>query len=54
VLDRFAQIQPKVLLTVDGVRYGGKDFDRRETIALLREGLPSIQAVVVLAQLGLD
>lgn len=29
VIDRFAQIQPKVLLGVDGYRYGGKDFDRR-------------------------
>ena len=29
VIDRFAQIEPKVLLAVDGYRYGGKDFDRR-------------------------
>ncbi|MFA9270302.1 MAG: acetoacetate--CoA ligase [Baekduiaceae bacterium] len=29
VIDRFRQIQPKVLLGVDGYRYGGKDFDRR-------------------------
>ncbi len=28
VIDRFAQITPKVLLAVDGYRYGGKDFDR--------------------------
>ena len=28
VIDRFAQIEPKVLLAVDGYRYGGKDFDR--------------------------
>ena len=30
VVDRFAQIEPKVLLAVDGYRYGGKDFDRRD------------------------
>ena len=30
VVDRFAQIEPKVLLAVDGYRYGGRDFDRRE------------------------
>jgi acetoacetyl-CoA synthetase len=30
--DRFAQIEPKVLLAVDGYRYGGKDFDRREVV----------------------
>ena len=29
VIDRFAQIEPKVLFAVDGYRYGGKDFDRR-------------------------
>ncbi|HTN24405.1 MAG TPA: acetoacetate--CoA ligase [Solirubrobacteraceae bacterium] len=28
VVDRFAQIEPKVLLAVDGYRYGGRDFDR--------------------------
>ena len=32
VVDRFAQIEPKVLLTVDGYRYGGKDHDRGELI----------------------
>jgi acetoacetyl-CoA synthetase len=32
VIDRFAQIQPKVLLAVDGYRYNGRDFDRRETV----------------------
>ena len=31
VIDRFAQIEPKVLLAVDGYRYNGRDFDRRET-----------------------
>ena len=32
VVDRFQQIEPKVLLAVDGYRYNGKDFDRRETV----------------------
>ena len=36
VVDRFAQIEPKVLLAVDGYRYGGKDFDRRDAVARLR------------------
>ena len=31
VVDRFAQIEPKVLFCVDGYRYNGRDFDRRET-----------------------
>ena len=33
VVDRFAQIEPKVLLAVDGYRYNGRDFDRRDTVA---------------------
>jgi acetoacetyl-CoA synthetase len=32
VVDRFSQIEPKVLLAVDGYRYGGKDFDRRHVV----------------------
>jgi acetoacetyl-CoA synthetase len=33
VIDRFAQIEPKVLIAVDGYRYNGRDFDRGETVA---------------------
>lgn len=44
VVDRFAQIEPKVLLAVDGYRYGGKDFDRR---ALVEEIADEIGAQVV-------
>jgi acetoacetyl-CoA synthetase len=33
VVDRFAQIEPKVLLAVDGYRYNGRDFDRAEVVA---------------------
>src|SRR4029077_6902638 len=44
---------PKVLLTVDGYRYGGRDFDRAEEVAGLRAGLPSLQRVVPLPYLGL-
>ncbi|MEZ5061318.1 MAG: AMP-binding protein [Solirubrobacterales bacterium] len=32
VIDRFAQIEPKVMLAVDGYRYGGKDFDRTANV----------------------
>lgn len=51
VLDRFAQVDPKVLLTVDGYRYGGKDFDRRQTIAALLDGLPSVRVAYALSYL---
>jgi len=38
VVDRFAQIEPTVLFAVDGYRYGGKDFDRRDVLARLQAG----------------
>jgi acetoacetyl-CoA synthetase len=54
VVDRFAQIEPKVLFAVDGYRYGGKDFDRRETLAELQEAMPSLVRTVVLPYLDRD
>ncbi len=52
VVDRFAQIEPKVLLTVDGYRYGGKDFDRSKTIAALQGELPTLRQTLVLPYLA--
>jgi acetoacetyl-CoA synthetase len=52
VVDRFAQIEPKVLLTLDGYRYGGKDFDRSETIAALQRELPTVERTLVLPYLA--
>jgi acetoacetyl-CoA synthetase len=54
VIDRFAQIEPKVLFTVDGYRYGGKDFDRREVVAQLQEAMPSLERTVVIPYLDPD
>jgi len=51
VLDRFRQIEPKVLIGVDGVSYGGRDHDRRPVLAELRESLPSVQHAVLLGNL---
>jgi acetoacetyl-CoA synthetase len=51
VVDRFAQIEPKVLFAVDGYRYGGKDFDRREVVARLQEAMPTLERTVVLPYL---
>jgi acetoacetyl-CoA synthetase len=53
VLDRFKQITPKILIVCDGVRYGGRDFDRRPVIAELHASLPSVQHVIVHSNLGL-
>jgi len=52
VVDRFSQITPKVLIAIDGYRYGGKDFDRRETIAGLRDEMDGLEHVVLLQHLG--
>ena len=52
VIDRFAQIEPKVLLCVDGYRYGGKDFDRTDVIAGLLAEMPSVEHTVVLPYLS--
>ena len=46
VLDRFRQIEPTLLFAVDGYRYGGKDFDRRDTVRELVRQLPSVRAVI--------
>ncbi len=49
VIDRFAQIEPKVLIAVDEYHYGGKKFDKREVINELLRAIPSIQVVIVVA-----
>jgi acetoacetyl-CoA synthetase len=52
VVDRFAQIEPKVMLTVDGYRYGGRDFDRLAVVAALQREIPSLTHTVVLPYLA--
>ncbi|NED36949.1 acetoacetate--CoA ligase [Streptomyces sp. SID8499] len=52
VLDRFQQVEPVVLFTVDGYRYGGKEHDRRDVVAELRRELPTLRAVVHIPLLG--
>ena len=46
VVDRFGQVEPKILLAVAGYGYGSKDVDRREQVAEIREGLPTVEHVV--------
>ncbi|WP_420644499.1 acetoacetate--CoA ligase [Candidatus Leptofilum sp.] len=43
VLDRFAQIEPKLLITVDGYRYNGRPFDRRDIVTQLQANLPTLE-----------
>jgi acetoacetyl-CoA synthetase len=51
VIDRFGQVEPTVLLAVDGYRYGDRDVDRRGELAEIRAALPSLAATVVLPYL---
>jgi acetoacetyl-CoA synthetase len=51
VIDRFRQIEPKVLLAVDGYRYGGKEFDRRSMVAEIASSIPSLERVIMFGYL---
>jgi acetoacetyl-CoA synthetase len=51
VLDRFAQIEPTVLVAVDGYRFNGKEYDRRDVVAELRAALPSVRTTIALPRL---
>jgi acetoacetyl-CoA synthetase len=54
VLDRFAQIEPTVLVAVDGYRFNGKDFDRRDVVAELRAALPTVRTTISVPRLFHD
>jgi acetoacetyl-CoA synthetase len=54
VVDRFAQLQPKVLLCVDGYQYGGKPFERRAEVEKIIAALPTLERVVYLPYLNRD
>lgn len=47
VIDRFSQIEPKVLIACDGIRYGGRTFDKTGAVSELLAKLPSLQHVIV-------
>jgi acetoacetyl-CoA synthetase len=52
VLDRFGQIEPKILFCADGYLYGGKEFDCQEKVSEILEQLPSVEECVVIDYLG--
>jgi len=56
VLDRFRQIDPKVLICADGYVYAGKPFDRTDGVAELVEALPGVEQLIILPRLhdGVD
>ena len=47
VTDRFGQIEPKILISINGYHYNGKIIDKREVVAQLVDALPSIEAVLI-------
>lgn len=54
VLDRFSQLEPKVLFYTGGYRYGGKAYDRSEAVRRIVAGLPTLEHVVQVPGSGGD
>lgn len=54
VVDRFAQIAPKVLLAGNGYRFAGKNFDRRADVESIVEALPTLERIVWVSYLAAD
>ena len=52
ILDRFQQIEPKVLIAQDGYVHAGKSIDRRDVVAEIANGLPSVQHRVLIPVAG--
>ncbi len=54
VIDRFAQIEPKVLLAVRTYQYNGRRFDRTEALDAIVEAMPGLQSTVVVGEESWD
>ena len=54
VLDRFGQIQPRVLFVADGYRYSGREIDSLERIREIADRIPEIERVIVVPYLRSD
>ncbi|MFY0712059.1 acetoacetate--CoA ligase [Seonamhaeicola sp. NFXS20] len=52
VVNRFAQIKPKVLIAVDGYNYNGKPYDKTNTVKQIISSLPTLKKVIVLPYLN--
>jgi acetoacetyl-CoA synthetase len=53
VVDRLGQVEPTVLIAVDGYRFGGREHDRTDAVADLRAALPGLRATIAVDRLGL-
>ncbi|MDP9347498.1 MAG: acetoacetate--CoA ligase [Actinomycetota bacterium] len=54
VVDRLGQVDPTVLIAVDGYRFNGRQHDHRETIAELQQAMPSLTATILIRSLRPD
>jgi acetoacetyl-CoA synthetase len=52
VIDRFKQIEPKILFAIDGYQYGGKQFDRRPIVSEIQQALPTLQHTILFPYLN--
>lgn len=52
VIDRLKQIEPKILIAVDGYRYNGKTFNRREEVLAIKAALPTVEKIILLPYTG--
>ena len=50
VIERFSQVQPRVLFAVTGYRYAGRDFDLNPVLQKLRDALPSLRRVLLVGE----
>jgi acetoacetyl-CoA synthetase len=51
IIDRFGQIEPRVLIAIDGYRYGDREVDKASELAEIRAALPSVETTVILPYL---
>ncbi len=54
VIDRFGQTRPRILFATDGYYYSGKVIDIRQKVTRVRQGLPSVEQLVMIPLLNLD
>ncbi len=54
VIDRFGQTRPRILFATDGYFYNGKVIDIRQKVAQVRQGLPSVEQLVMIPLANLD
>ncbi|HXV96843.1 MAG TPA: acetoacetate--CoA ligase, partial [Anaerolineae bacterium] len=52
VLDRFRQIEPKLLIAVDGYKWNGQSYDRRPVVAELQAALPTLENTILVTLIG--